>query len=148
MPRLERIWIKRAKLGPMDPVDKADVKAGRGIVGNANQRGRRQVTLISSEHWADTTRHLPSPDPVVRRANLLLSGIDLVAARGKLLRIGSVRVRILGETRPCERMEGARPGLQRALSVPWAGGAFGQVLDDGSIAVGDELGWVDERDGE
>lgn len=139
--RLERIWIKRAKLGPMDPVASARVVAARGLVGNANQRGRRQVTLLSREHWADITRTLASPDPIVRRANLLLSGIDLVGSRGKILRIGNVRVRILGETRPCERMEEAVQGLRAALSVPWGGGAFAEVLDDGVINVGDAAVW-------
>jgi MOSC domain-containing protein YiiM len=141
VPQLERIWIKRAKLGPMDPVDHARALAGRGLVGNANQRGRRQVTLLSAEHWADATRHLGLIDPRVRRANLLLSGIDLRATRGQTLRVGAVRIRILGETRPCERMDEVELGLRHALAAPWAGGAFGEVLDDGDIAVGDEAAW-------
>jgi MOSC domain-containing protein YiiM len=138
---LEQIWIKRSKRGPMDRVAVARVIAGRGIVGNANQRGRRQVTLLSSEHWKEITAALPSPDPIVRRANLLLSGIDLHSSRGKILRIGRIRVRILGETRPCERMDEACPGLRRALSVPWGGGAFGEVLEEGEISVGDAAAW-------
>ena len=141
MPQLERIWIKRGKRGPMDPVDTAPVLSGRGIVGNANQGGRRQVTLLSAEHWADITRHLAEPDPRVRRANLLLSAIDLRGSRGKTLRIGSIRIHILGETRPCERMDEAVPGLRDALSVPWGGGAFGEVLDDGDLTVGDTAAW-------
>jgi MOSC domain-containing protein YiiM len=142
VPQLEQIWIKRGKLGPMDPVDSARTVAGSGLVGNANRRGRRQVTLLTREHWTAITTHLPSPDPVVRRANLLLTGIDLNASRGKTLRIGRVRVRILGETRPCERMDEAVPGLRTALSVPWGGGAFGEVLDDGAIAIGDGVDWA------
>jgi MOSC domain-containing protein YiiM len=138
---LEQIWIKRVRLGPMDSVDRAAVAAGQGIVGNANQRGRRQVTLLSREHWTAITRNLPAPDPVLRRANLLLSGIDLVDSRGKVLQIGPVRVRVLGETRPCERMDEALPGLRAALSVPWGGGAFGEVLDDGELIVGDPARW-------
>ena len=141
MPQLERIWIKRATLGPMDPADTATVVAGAGIVGNANQRGRRQVTLLSHDHWIEITRHLSSPDPIVRRANFLLSGIDLRGSRGKTLRIGGVRVRILGETRPCERMDEAVPGLRLALSEPWGGGAFGELLDDGVVNLGDAAGW-------
>ena len=50
---------------------------------------------------------------------------------------------IYGETRPCEQMEAAVPGLQEAMSVPWGGGAFGEVLDDGEIAVGDPVAIVD-----
>jgi MOSC domain-containing protein YiiM len=36
-------------------------------------------------------------------------------------------------------MEDAAPGLQQAMTVPWGGGAFGEVLDDGEIAVGDPV---------
>ena len=35
----------------MDPTDRARVVAGKGIVGNANQGGKRQVTIVSDRHW-------------------------------------------------------------------------------------------------
>ena len=135
---LKQIWIKRMKRGPMDPADHARVVAGKGIVGNANQGGKRQVTILSDRHWKSVTSPLGDPpDARLRRANLLVSDVDFTNARGKILKIGAVRVRIHGETRPCERMEDAVPGLQEAMSVPWGGGACGEILDDGEIAVGD-----------
>ena len=104
------------------------------------------MTLLSREQWTRLTAHLGSPNPIVRRANLLLSGLDLVGSRHKVLRIGAVRVRVLGETRPCEDMDEAVPGLRDALSGPWGGGAFGEVLDDGEISVGDTARWESEAD--
>lgn len=140
MSQLEQIWIKRVHRGPMDPAPKATLVAGKGIVGNANQGGRRQVTIVSNKHWQEVTSPLgAAPDPRLRRANLLVSDIDFSDARGRILKIGAVRVRIYGETRPCEQMEQAAPGLQAAMSVPFGGGAFGEVLDDGEIAVGDPV---------
>jgi MOSC domain-containing protein YiiM len=140
MNRLERIWIKRMKRGPMDPVDKARVVAGKGIVGNANQGGKRQVTILSAKHWQQVTSLLDdAPNPQERRANLLVSDVDFSNARGKILKIGAVRVRIYGETRPCEQMEKAAPGLRAAMEIPFGGGAFGEILDDGEIAVGDAV---------
>lgn len=140
MSQLTQIWIKRLHRGPMDPAASAKVVAGRGIVGNANQGGKRQVTIVSSKNWETVTAPLgATPDPRLRRANLLVSDVDFVNANGKILRIGSIRIRIYGETRPCEQMEAAVPGLQDAMSVPWGGGAFGEVLDDGEIAVGDSV---------
>lgn len=140
MSELSQIWIKRMRKGPMDPAARATVVAGKGIVGNANQGGKRQVTIVSSRNWTDVTAPLGStPDPRWRRANLLVSDVDFVDSRGKILKIGRVRIRIDGETRPCEQMEAAVPGLQEAMSVPWGGGAFGEVLDDGVIAVGDSV---------
>ena len=124
----------------MDPADRARVVAGRGIVGNANQGGKRQVTIVSNKHWGEVTAPLGDiPDPRLRRANLLVSDLDFNDARGRILKIGSVRIRIHGETRPCEQMEAAVTGLQKAMSVPWGGGAFGEILDDGEIIVGDPV---------
>ena len=126
--------------GPMDPAARARVVAGKGIVGNANQGGKRQVTIVSNKHWSDVTAPLgQTPDARIRRANLLVSDIDFTDSRGKILTIGGVRIRICGETRPCEQMEAAVPGLREAMSVPWGGGAFGEVLDDGEIALGDAV---------
>ena len=140
MSRVEQIWIKRVRRGPMDAVDRARVVAGKGIVGNANQRGKRQVTILSGRHWRDVTSSLAeTPDPKVRRANLLVSDVDFSNARGKILKVGAVRLRVYGETRPCEQMEDAARGLQSAMSVPWGGGAFAEVLDDGEIAIGDPV---------
>jgi len=140
MSRLEQIWIKRVRRGPMDPAQKASVVAGKGIVGNANQGGRRQVTIVSSRHWEEVTAPLGhTPDPRLRRANLLVSDVDFTQARGRILKIGAIRIRIFNETRPCEQMDEAAPGLQAAMSVPFGGGAFGEVLDDGEIAIGDSV---------
>ena len=140
MSHLTQIWIKRMHRGPMDPASSAKVVSGRGIVGNVNQGGKRQVTIVSSKNWEHVTVPLgATPDPRLRRANLLVSDIDFTDAHGKVLTIGRVRIRIYGETRPCEQMEAAVPGLQAAMSVPWGGGAFGEILDDGEIAIGDAV---------
>lgn len=140
--RLERIWIKRSKRGPMDPKQGASLRANRGLVGNANQGGRRQVTVLSAERWASHMAALDATlDPSTRRANLLVSGIDFAASRGRVLRVGSVRIQIAGETKPCHQMDEALPGLQAVMRPDWGGGAFGIVLDDGDIAVGDAVRW-------
>ena len=129
--RLDRIWIKRFHRGPMDAVERAELRAGRGLAGNADQGGRRQVTLVARGTW----------DRVNRRANVLVSGIELAHTRGRVLRLGPCRLRINGETRPCERMDEAWPGLRAALGPEWRGGVYAEVLDDGQIAVGDAVGW-------
>ena len=48
---LHQIWIKRAHGGKMDAAARATLVAGRGMVGNANQGGRRQITLMDLERW-------------------------------------------------------------------------------------------------
>jgi MOSC domain-containing protein YiiM len=140
---LAAIWVKRCKRGPMDGATSGELVAGRGLDGNADQGGRRQVTLIEEEVWSAMMRELESAAPTSgRRANLVVRGLPLLASRGRELAIGICRLRILGETRPCERMDEAVPGLRRLMLDPWRGGAFAEVVVGGTIRVGDAAAWV------
>lgn len=134
--------------GPMDAVAEATLVENRGILGNANQNGRRQVTIIEEEAWqrlmAETGGEL---DPSSRRANLMISGVSLANSRDRLLRIGECVIDIRGETRPCERMDEALPGLREAMKPEWRGGVFGTIVAGGVIRVGDAVrfdGWADD----
>lgn len=148
-PEIVAIWIKRAKRGPMDPRPRALLVAGKGLEGNANQGGRRQVTILAEEAWQAAVAELgaePALDPRLRRANLFVRGLDLARSRGRVLRIGEARLRVLGEVRPCERMDEGYPGLRKALDPDWRGGAFAEVLDGGEIAVGDAVEWAGQME--
>lgn len=139
---LQAIYIKTAKRGPMLPAARADVREGQGIAGNANQGGRRQVTILEEEKWEAAMEALEGSLPAhARRANLLVRGIRLTQATGRVLRIGGTRVRILGETKPCRRMDEALPGLEAALQPDWGGGAYGEVLTGGEVVVGAPVSW-------
>jgi MOSC domain-containing protein YiiM len=127
----------------MDPASDGRLEAGKGLVGSANYGGRRQVTIIAAERWAELEAILGATiDPSLRRANLLVSGIDLVESRDRVLSVGPCRLLIGGETRPCERMEEAHQGLQDAMRSRWGGGAWALVEQGGMIHVGDEVAWV------
>ena len=139
---LHQIWIKRAHRGPMDAANRATLVAARGIVGNADQGGKRQVTIVDLERWQELMDLLRADiDPRTRRANLVIDSLDLFDSRGKTLRVGGTRLHIVGETRPCERMDEALPGLQTSMRDRWGGGVFAEVVTGGEIAIGDQVGF-------
>jgi MOSC domain-containing protein YiiM len=139
---LHQIWIKRAHGGRMDSAVRATLLAGRGIRGNADQGGKRQVTLMDLERWQELMDRVGAElDTSARRANLVIDSLDLFDSRGKTLRVGSALLRVWGETRPCERMEEALPSLKAAMRERWGGGAYGEVVEGGEISVGDVVTW-------
>ena len=139
--RLEAIWLKRGRGAPMDVVDTAVLDV-HGLRGNANRGGKRQVTIISQERWAELMDALGADlPPSTRRGNLMVSGLDLEKSRGRMLRVGTTKLLINGETRPCEQMEEAHAGLQELMRDHWGGGAFAEVLEAGDIRVGDPVSW-------
>jgi MOSC domain-containing protein YiiM len=140
--RVEAIWLKRAHRGPMDPVARATLVEGQGVAGSVGRSKRRQVTLIEQENWDQCMRDLESSaDPKGRRANIMLSGIELARTRGRILVLGETRLAIGGELTPCERMDEVVPGLQALMKPEWRGGVFAQVIAGGEIAIGDFVRW-------
>jgi MOSC domain-containing protein YiiM len=132
----------------MDRRETATLVAGRGIAGNANQGGRRQVVLLAEEGWAEAMAELGvNLDPATRRGNLLLSGVDLEKTRGRILRLGPVRLRIWTECTPCYQMDQAHSGLKEALRPRWRAGACAEVLEGGEIRAGDEAVWEEDPQG-
>ena len=128
----------------MQELPRATVTADGGVADDFRGRpGRRQVTVLSLEDWQAACAQAGRPELpwTTRRANLLVSGIDLAtagaaAAEGCLLRIGTVELEVTGETAPCERMEEAWSGLRDALAVAGRGGVTCRVLRGGELAAG------------
>ena len=145
---VEGLWIKRVRRGPMDETARMRLEAGKGITGNADRGGARQVTIIEREQWDRMMEEVATPvPPSVRRANVMVSGCSLEESRGRTLAIGDCRIEIRGETRPCRLMEESCAGLQEAMRTAWRGGAYGVVTEGGDIALGDTVQWVDETGG-
>jgi len=133
--------------GPMETVERICVTREEGLRGDfrgalrPGKRNWRQVSLIEAEGWAEAMALLGADVPwQERRANLLVGGLKLPRRTGAVIAIGaSLRIETTGECDPCSRMEEVTPGLKAALMPFWRGGVLGRVLDDGEIAVGDEV---------
>jgi MOSC domain-containing protein YiiM len=136
--RLLAILLRPGARLPVRRVDEATAIAGLGLDGDHAGGGKRQVTLLAREAWERACAELGTPvDPAVRRANLLVEGIDLGACIGGSLQIGDVVVDVVGETRPCELLEGpGRTGLCAALRPERRGGVYGTVRTGGLLRIG------------
>jgi MOSC domain-containing protein YiiM len=119
-------------------VNEAVALVGKGLDGDQPRAFKRQVTLLSLEAWQQATAELGAAlSPCVRRANIVISGVDLSTAIGKHIQIGAIRLEIHGETTPCSLMDAAKPGLRAALTPNVRAGVYGAVLEGGRVAVGD-----------
>jgi MOSC domain-containing protein YiiM len=117
-----------------------EVTMRHGIVQDYRGTGPRQVTFLDAGQWQEVLEALGIDLPwYTRRANLLIAGIDLAAAVGRRLQVGSCRFAIGGETTPCERMDELHPGLRHVLVPHMRGGVWGQVLQGGPLRVGDSV---------
>lgn len=139
--RLAAIAIAPKKRGVMQETMFAEVTVPKGITGDA--RGHfpgRQVTLLFEHDWQAACTDLGKALPwTTRRANLLVSGMDVPAEVGAKLAIGEVLLEVTEETAPCNLMEKAEAGLRAALKPGWRGGVCCKVLAGGTITTGDTV---------
>ncbi len=138
--RLAGIARRKFPRAPMETLSQALITPAAGVEDDIRGRwGRRQVTLMSQQAWTAACEELAVALPwIVRRANLLLDGIDLEHTAGSLLSIGDVMLGITGENPPCWRMDEQCEGLGRALSPGWRAGTACIVLEPGLVRVGDQ----------
>jgi MOSC domain-containing protein YiiM len=133
----------------MEAIDTAAVDQARGIAGdNKAPPEHRRVTVLRAEDWASACAELGRAlDWTERRANLLVSGIDLPRAPGARFRIGACVLEITDEVVPCSRMDEASPGLRGALAPDWRGGRCCRVVSPATVAIGDPVELVPAREG-
>lgn len=145
MGRLIGIARKAAYRAPLELLEEAELSAELGVAGDYKgaKYPRRAVTVLAREAWETTLAELGAEaaglDWTVRRANLLVEGVELPRALGGTVRIGQAVLEITYPTVPCARMDEAFPGLKRALYPEWRGGITCRVLEAGRIAIGDAV---------
>ncbi len=145
MAQLLGIAKRAKKRAEMQLMQTAAVTLEKGVADDFRGKpGKRQVTVLSREGWQAACNAAGVVLPwTVRRANLLIEGLDLKETQGRMLKIGDLQLLITKETDPCERMEEAYEGLFQALAVDWRGGVCCRVLQGGEIALGDGVELID-----
>lgn len=137
---------REAKFAAMEEAREAKVSLEHGVANDSRGQRRenapndRQVTVVSAGAWRDACAKLGAEVPwTLRRANLLVEGIDLERSTGARLRIGGVELEVTGEVDPCQRMDDQHNGLTAALVPNWRGGVGCRIVTPGTIAVGDTV---------
>ena len=137
--RLKAISRHAVSGGPIEIVETAAITEADGVEGNVRKSRRRRVTVIAAEAWTAACRELDADLPwTLRRANLLVEGLDLPREPGSRLRIGDVVLEVTQETEPCALMEAQHPGLKAALTPDWRGGVSCMVIEEGRVSIGDQ----------
>jgi MOSC domain-containing protein YiiM len=142
--RVEWIGLRPQRDVPMDEVDHAIAESGAGLVGDrytlSSGSGKRGITLIQAEHLpaiAALSGHA-AVAPATLRRNVVVSGLPLVALKGRRFRIGEVLLEGTDECDPCSRMEAALgPGGFNAMRGH--GGLCARILEGGTIHRGDAV---------
>ena len=140
--RVEWIGVRPGREAPMQATDAVEAKTGRGLTGDryTGGSGKRGVTLIQAEHLpaiAALSGH-EAVAPAQLRRNVVVSGIPLIALKGRRFRIGEVLLEGTDGCYPCSRMEAALgPGGYNAMRGH--GGLCARILEGGTVHVGDRV---------
>ncbi len=141
--RLDWIGLRPARRETLQSVMTASVEIGGGLVGDhytGPLDGKRMVSMIQAEHLAAVAGilGLPRVTPLMTRRNLVVSGLNLLALKGRQFTIGDALFEFTGPCAPCSRMdENLGPGGFQAMRGH--GGIITRVLRAGTIEVGDSV---------
>ncbi len=138
--RVEWIGLRPGRDMAMDEVAEVVARTGAGLVGDryAGGSGKRGVTLIQAEHLPviAALAGLDAVEPATLRRNLVVSGLPLVALKGRRFRVGDALLEGTDACDPCSRMEAALgPGGFNAMRGH--GGLCARILEGGAIRRGD-----------
>lgn len=143
------IGLRPARDVPMREVESAEAVAGKGLrgdrYGSGSGSGKRGITLIQAEHLSAIAA-LAGVEPIAPatlRRNLVVSGIPLIALKGRRFRIGEVLCEGTAPCDPCSRMELAL-GAGGYNAMRGHGGLCARILEGGTFRIGDAVHWIED----
>lgn len=140
--RVEWIGLRPARGVAMREVEEAEAEAGKGLAGDRYQggSGKRGITLIQAEHLPAIAAlaGLDAVAPAILRRNIVVSGLPLIALKGRRFRLGEALLETTESCDPCSMMEAALgPGGYNAMRGH--GGWCARIVEGGRIRRGDAL---------
>ena len=140
--RVEWLGLRPARAAAVLEVEQAIAQTGAGLVGDryAGGSGKRGVTLIQAEHLPviAALTGLASVSPPTLRRNVVVSGLPIIALKGRRFRIGQVLLEGTGPCDPCSLMEAALgPGGYNAMRGH--GGLCARIVEGGTLRLGDAV---------
>ncbi len=140
------IGLRPARREAMVAVQSAALDPLTGVVGDrwaGQPGGARMVTLLAAEHLAAIAAFTGSHvSPEQLRRNIVVTGFNLLAVKGCLIRVGRATLEVTGDCHPCSRMEETLgPGGYNA--VRGQGGVTARVIAAGSVCIGDAVARLD-----
>ncbi|RZA37153.1 MAG: MOSC domain-containing protein [Lysobacteraceae bacterium] len=139
--RVDWIGLRPARDKPMREVEAADAVTGAGLRGDryAGGSGKRGITLIQAEHLPAIAALAGRPIvPALLRRNVVVSGIPLIALKGRQFRIGDVVLQGTDPCDPCSRMETAL-GDGGYNAMRGHGGLCARIVAGGTLRIGDPV---------
>ena len=109
---------------------------GNGVMGDHGTSQRRQVTLLDEAAWGIACSEIGAElDWTVRRANMLVQGLDLSSLVNQKVHIGTALAEVMGEVTPCHLMDEVHQGLEAALEPDLRGGVYARIIHAGHVDI-------------
>ena len=140
--RLEWSGVRPARDVVMRELDAVEAIAGAGLVGDRYKggSGKRSVTLLQAEHLSVIAALAGKSEihPMLLRRNLVVSGIPLIALKGRRFMLGDVVLEGTGPCDPCSRMEDTL-GQGGYNAMRGMGGLCARILGAGTLRIGQSV---------
>ncbi|MGI9234123.1 MAG: MOSC domain-containing protein [Woeseiaceae bacterium] len=140
--RVEWLGLRPERRATISVVECVSASPNEGLEGDRynGRTGNRHATLIQAEHLPVIANCIGREEvaPHLLRRNIVVRGINLLALKDKVIRIGDAELAVTGLCHPCSRMEELLgPGGYNA--VRGHGGVTARVLRSGEICLGDSV---------
>lgn len=146
--KVDWIGIRPERRAPIQVLTEVQAVTESGLVGDryAGRSGKRQVTLIQTEHLPVIASLVgrETVEPELLRRNICVSGINLLALKDKTFQIGDAVLEYTGLCHPCSFMEEVF-GAGGYNAIRGHGGITARVLQAGNIALGNEVFAVNQQ---